>query len=57
MRTKYPLTINVNGQLMEFNHTQVMGILNVTPDSFYAHSRKQTETEILCLADTVEVME
>lgn len=23
-----------------------MGILNVTPDSFYAGSRKQTETEI-----------
>ena len=53
MRTKYPLTINVNGQLMEFNHTQVMGILNVTPDSFYAHSRKQTETEILARAHQI----
>ena len=53
MRTKYPLTINVNGQLMEFNHTQVMRILNVTPDSFYAHSRKQTETEILARAHQI----
>lgn len=53
MRTKYPLTINVNGQLMEFSHTQVMGILNVTPDSFYAHSRKQTETEILARAHQI----
>ena len=53
MRTEYPLTINVNGQLMEFNHTQVMGILNVTPDSFYAHSRKQTETEILARAHQI----
>ena len=47
MRTKYPLTINVNGQLMEFNHTQVMGILNVTPDSFYAGSRGVTERDII----------
>ena len=53
MRTKYPLTINVNGQLMDFNHTQVMGILNVTPDSIYAHSRKQTETEILARAHQI----
>lgn len=53
MRTDYPLTINVNGQLMELSHTQVMGILNVTPDSFYAHSRKQTETEILARAHQI----
>ena len=53
MRTKYPLTINVNGQLMDFNHTQVMGILNVPPDSFYAHSRKQPETEILARAHQI----
>lgn len=39
-------TINVNGQLMDLSIPQVMGILNVTPDSFYAGSRKQTEREI-----------
>ena len=39
-------TINVHGQLMELSQPQVMGILNVTPDSFFAGSRKQTEQEI-----------
>jgi dihydropteroate synthase len=38
--------INVNGRLMDLSYPQVMGILNVTPDSFYAGSRKQTEAEI-----------
>ena len=41
-----PLSINVNGTLMEFDVPRVMGILNVTPDSFYSGSRKQTETDI-----------
>lgn len=31
---------------MNFDTPQVMGILNLTPDSFYAGSRKQTEKEI-----------
>lgn len=31
---------------MDLSYPQVMGILNVTPDSFYAGSRKQTEAEI-----------
>ncbi len=31
---------------MDLAEPQVMGILNVTPDSFYAASRKQTESEI-----------
>ena len=39
-------TINIHGRLMGLTKPQVMGILNVTPDSFYAASRKQTETEI-----------
>lgn len=39
-------TINVHGQLVDLGRPQVMGILNVTPDSFYAGSRKQTEQEI-----------
>lgn len=38
--------INVHGRLMDFSEPQVMGILNVTPDSFFAGSRKQTEQEI-----------
>ena len=39
-------TINVQGRLVDLSEPQVMGILNVTPDSFYADSRKQTEEEI-----------
>ena len=39
-------TINVQGRLLDLSEPQVMGILNVTPDSFYAGSRKQTEQEI-----------
>ena len=38
--------INVNGSLLDLSQPRVMGILNVTPDSFYAGSRPQTEVEI-----------
>ena len=38
--------INVRGALMSLAEPVVMGILNCTPDSFYAGSRKQTEREI-----------
>ena len=43
---KMEYTINIRGQLLDLSQPQVMGILNVTPDSFYAGSRKQTEREI-----------
>ena len=39
-------TLNLHGRLMDFSEPQVMGILNVTPDSFFAGSRSQTEREI-----------
>lgn len=39
-------TINIRGQLLDLSEPQVMGILNATPDSFYAASRMQTEEEI-----------
>lgn len=39
--------INVNGSLLDLSQSRVMGILNVTPDSFYAGSRTQTEAEIV----------
>ena len=44
---KTPLFINVNGRLMDLSEPQVMGILNVTPDSFYAGSRAETEKDII----------
>ena len=42
-----PLYINANGHLMDLSEPQVMGILNVTPDSFYAGSRGITERDIV----------
>ena len=39
-------TLNVRGRLVSLSEPQVMGILNCTPDSFYAGSRVQTEHEI-----------
>jgi dihydropteroate synthase len=32
-------TIRLNGQLLDFSKPQIMGILNITPDSFYEGSR------------------
>ncbi len=40
------LSLQMNGRLLHLNTPQVMGILNVTPDSFYAGSRTQTLEEI-----------
>lgn len=39
-------TINVNGHLLMLDRPMVMGILNITPDSFYSGSRKQSEEDI-----------
>ena len=39
-------TLNCNGHLLDLSTPQVMGILNATPDSFFAASRTQTEREI-----------
>lgn len=46
-------TINVHGKLLSLATPQVMGILNVTPDSFFAGSRKQTELEIAQRANQI----
>ncbi len=39
-------TLNVRGRLLDLSKPQVMGILNVTPDSFYAGSRMETEEAV-----------
>ena len=46
-------TLNIHGRLMDLSEPQVMGILNVTPDSFFAGSRKQTEEEIVERANQI----
>lgn len=46
MKGLLPYSINVRGKLLDLSEPQVMGILNVTPDSFYAGSRMETEDAI-----------
>lgn len=46
MQTASTYSLNIGGKLLELAEPQVMGILNVTPDSFYADSRQQTEQDI-----------
>lgn len=41
------MTINIKGKLIDLSQPLVMGILNVTPDSFYESSRKQSEIHII----------
>ena len=45
--------IVIKGQLVDLSTPRVMGILNVTPDSFYAGSRKQTEAEIAARVEQI----
>ncbi len=53
--TDKPKYINVGGKLLDLEIPKVMGILNITPDSFYKHSRFNTDEEILKAA--VRMME
>ena len=46
MNEKESFSIYFRGGKKDFTSPQVMGILNVTPDSFFDGSRKQTEKEI-----------
>jgi dihydropteroate synthase len=46
-------TINIKGELLDLSQPVVMGILNVTPDSFFAGSRKQSEEEIISRAGEI----
>ena len=40
-------TLNIGTKLLTLDYPIVMGIINVTPDSFYADSRKNTTSSIL----------
>lgn len=40
------MTINCRGRLLDLSSPVVMGILNITPDSFYEGSRMKTEQEV-----------
>ena len=50
---QYHDTIRVGGKLLDLSSPFVMGILNVTPDSFYAGSRRQTDDAIARRAEEI----
>lgn len=41
------ISINCNGKLIDLSYPQVMGIINITPDSFYSKSRVSNENQVL----------
>jgi len=45
------VTLNAGGKLIDLSSPKVMGIINLTPDSFYAGSRKQNINEALLQAE------
>lgn len=53
MNNQIDYTINVRGSLLLLKKPCVMGILNCTPDSFFAGSRKQTGVEIASRANQI----
>jgi len=44
-------TLNAGGKIIDLSQPKVMGIINITPDSFFSGSRKQNENEILQQAE------
>jgi dihydropteroate synthase len=46
-------TLNLNGHVLVLDRPKIMAIINVTPDSFYAGSRFESEIEILKQAEKV----
>ncbi|MBD0824405.1 dihydropteroate synthase [Aestuariibaculum marinum] len=47
------MTINCKGQLIDLSTPKVMGILNITPDSFYDGGKHKNETDILNHVETM----
>lgn len=48
-----PKTINIRGELVSLEQPLVMGILNITPDSFYESSRNIEYNDALSRADQI----
>lgn len=46
-------TLNAHGRVIDLSRPKVMGIINFTPDSFYAESRKASIEAILQQAETM----
>ncbi|MDO6603535.1 dihydropteroate synthase [Arenibacter palladensis] len=47
------MTINCKGSLLDLNTPRVMGIINITPDSFYDGGKYKDETEIIAQVETM----
>jgi dihydropteroate synthase len=47
-------SINLNGQLLDLTKPVVMGILNVTPDSFFDGGKYKTEKKVLKRAEEIQ---
>ena len=41
------MTINCRGQLLDLNRPKIMGVLNITPDSFYDGGRYKSDQSVL----------
>lgn len=46
-------TLNCKGKLIDLNEPKVMGILNITPDSFYDKSRFSSKDDLLKRTETI----
>ncbi|MBR3608720.1 MAG: dihydropteroate synthase [Bacteroidales bacterium] len=53
MNRRMPKTINIRGELVSLEQPLVMGILNITPDSFYESSRNIEYNDALSRADQI----
>ena len=42
-----PFSLNIRGRIVSFSQPVLMGIINATPDSFFAGSRVQTEAAVI----------
>jgi len=49
------LTMNCNGKILNLNTPVVMGIINITPDSFFEGHLEKNESEILLMAEKMIV--
>lgn len=47
------IKLNCAGRILDLSHTQVMGVLNITPDSFYEGSRYQNLDQVLQIAESM----
>ncbi|MDT0646748.1 dihydropteroate synthase [Zunongwangia sp. F260] len=45
------MTINCRGNLIDLSEPKIMGIINITPDSFFSGSRTETENDVLKKAE------